>query len=74
MKQESFFIGPSDEDITVQMDLSLKDTKLIYGILVDCFHKKQYSARELQDIMLNLNKIIKQTLTEHSQQTEYSQQ
>ena len=44
MKMESFFTGPSDEDTTVHMDLSLKTTKFIHGILVDCYDDSSYGT------------------------------
>ncbi len=42
MKMESFFTGPNDEDTSVHMDLSLKTTKFIHGILVDCYDDSSY--------------------------------
>jgi hypothetical protein len=42
MKMESFFTGPADEDTIMQLDLSMKTTKFIHSILVDCYEDSAY--------------------------------
>jgi hypothetical protein len=66
MKMESFFIGPLDEDIIVQITLSLKEIKFIHGTLVDCFDEQPPGkvSSALTDSILFLEHKIKETLLE----------
>lgn len=61
MKMESFFTGPSDEDTTVHLDLSLKATKFIHSILVDCYEDSSYgkTSDELTATISYLESCIK---------------
>ncbi len=66
MKMESFFIGPTDEDITVHLDISMNKLKFIHGTLVDCFEEQSYgkASSELTNTIHYLETMIKHTLIE----------
>ncbi|QHT65313.1 hypothetical protein GXP67_00800 [Rhodocytophaga rosea] len=68
MKMESFFTGPTDEDTTVHLDLSLKTTKFIHSILVDCYDDSSYdkTSNELADIITQLEINIKNSSIENT--------
>jgi hypothetical protein len=63
---ESFFTGPTDEDTTVHLDLSLKTIKFIHGILVDCYDDSSYgkTSDELATTITYLESCIKHSLQE----------
>jgi hypothetical protein len=66
MKMESFFTGPTDEETTIHLELSLKTTKFIHGILVDCYDDSSYgkTSEELADTILYLENHIKNSSRE----------
>jgi hypothetical protein len=66
MKMESFFTGPTDEDTTIHLDLSVKTTKFIHSILVDCYDDSSYgkSSNELVDAIMYLETSIKNSSIE----------
>jgi hypothetical protein len=66
MKMESFFTGPTDEDTTIHLDLSVKTTKFIHSILVDCYDDSSYgkSSNELVDAIMCLETSIKNSSIE----------
>jgi hypothetical protein len=63
---ESFFTGPADEDTTIHLDLSVKTTKFIHSILVDCYDDASYgkSSNELADTIMYLETSIKNSSRE----------
>ena len=71
MKMESFFTGPTDEDTTVHLDLSLKTTKFIHGILVDGYDNASYgkTSDELAETITYLENCIKNSSREMNANT-----
>lgn len=66
MKAESFFVGPKDEDITVNLTMSLVDLKYMHGILVDCYNQQPNArvSKQLENVIMFLDTEIKKTLIE----------
>ncbi len=61
MKAESFFIGPHDEDMSVEMNISLSDLKYIHGMLVETYNDALSTnsvTQQLEDLVLNIQKVI----------------
>ncbi len=65
MKIESFFIGPYDEDVQVELTMSLSDLKYVHGILVDCYNQdleNGLTSKQMEKLMLRINSIIRSKL------------
>ncbi|MFC5537686.1 hypothetical protein ACFPQ1_25440 [Rhodocytophaga aerolata] len=58
---ETFFTGPADEDTIVHLDLSMKTTKFIHSILVECYEEASYdkASDELTAIISYLETCIR---------------
>lgn len=65
MKEEHFFIGPFDEDITVNLTMSLSELKHLHSLLVDCYNKQLNKGtvdRHLENFVIYFNEIITKKL------------
>jgi hypothetical protein len=65
MKEEHFFIGPYDEDISVDFNLSLSELKHLHSILVDCYNsqlRKGSADRKLENFVIFFNEMITKSL------------
>jgi hypothetical protein len=72
MKAESFFIGPYDEDIQVDLTMSLSELKYVHGILVDCFNQdldNGINSRQMERIITRINSVITNKLEAEEKKT-----